>query len=76
MSEKLVSLNEIEPGGPGTIEQRAIRLFIHGQIDKYDLRDFLGFDFRWEPESLPYLKETGCTCPGCRLYCSSRTFII
>lgn len=63
----LECLEALEPGGLGTPEQRAIRLYLHNQISQGRACEILGIN-RYD---MPFKLDdgTGCTCPGCRRYC-------
>ena len=55
-------LEELEPGGTGTIEQRIIRLIAHVVISRGRGAEILGVT-RYD---LPKMQSTGCTCLNCR----------
>jgi hypothetical protein len=54
-------LEELEPGGQGTIEQRVIRLASHCVISTGRAAEILN-----TRDSFPVLESTGCTCLSCR----------
>ncbi len=55
-------LEELEPGGPGTIEQRAFRLAAHSVVSFGRACEIL----RISRYDLPSLETLGCTCIECQ----------
>lgn len=64
-------LESLEPGGSGTIEQRAVRLYVHGQISEGRVTELIDRSYG----DMPKLVSTGCTCQGCREYLKRHTFL-
>jgi hypothetical protein len=60
-------LNQLEPGGTGTNEQRAIRLACHSVISFGRAAEIL----RINKYELPVLETTGCNCIECLDYIKS-----
>lgn len=70
----LEELEELEPGGKGSIEERAIRLWLHAQISKGRAAEILRihrYDLE-EKDVRKKVKDLGCTCPDCRLYMNQK----